>query len=156
MPVVKINAIEVPADAGPELEKRFAHRAHAVENSPGFLGFQLLRPVKGEDRYFVVTHWESDEAFQAWANGPAIAAHAGQRANPVATGASLLEFEVVLDVAGNTKAEYPARGAAAGLGPTTGTERRRCAGCDTRPRLLLLAYPVCERREHPAPDRHPD
>ncbi|MBV8785682.1 MAG: antibiotic biosynthesis monooxygenase, partial [Mycobacterium sp.] len=25
-PVVKINAIEVPAEAGPELEKRFAHR----------------------------------------------------------------------------------------------------------------------------------
>ena len=68
MPVVKINAIEVPAEAGPELEKRFAHRAHAVENSPGFLGFQLLRPVKGEDRYFVVTHWESEEAFQAWAH----------------------------------------------------------------------------------------
>jgi heme oxygenase (mycobilin-producing) len=101
MPVVKINAIEVPAEAGPELEKRFAHRAHAVENSPGFLGFQLLRPVKGEDRYFVVTQWESEEAFQAWAAGPAIEAHAGQRANPVATGASLLEFEVVLDVAGS-------------------------------------------------------
>ena len=77
MPVVKINAIEVPADAGPELEKRFAHRAHAVENSPGFLGFQLLRPIKGEDRYFVVTQWESEEAFQAWATGPAIEAHAG-------------------------------------------------------------------------------
>lgn len=93
----------LPAGAGPELEKRFAHRAHAVENSPGFLGFQLLRPVKGEERYFVVTHWESDEAFQAWANGPAIAAHAGHRANPVATGASLLEFEVVLDVGGTGK-----------------------------------------------------
>ena len=69
MPVVKINAIEVPPDAGPELEKRFAHRAHAVDNQPGFLGFQLLRPVKGEDRYFVVTQWESEEAFQAWATG---------------------------------------------------------------------------------------
>ena len=100
MPVVKINAIEVPPDAGPELEKRFAHRAHAVDNQPGFLGFQLLRPVKGEDRYFVVTQWESEEAFQAWATGPAIEAHKGQAANPVATGASLLEFEVVLDVAG--------------------------------------------------------
>ncbi|HEY3995059.1 MAG TPA: mycobilin-forming heme oxygenase MhuD [Mycobacterium sp.] len=100
-PVVKINAIEVPAEAGPELEKRFAHRAHAVEDQPGFLGFQLLRPIQGEDRYFVVTHWESDEAFQAWAKGPAIEAHAGHRANPVATGASLLEFEVVLDVAAN-------------------------------------------------------
>ncbi|OQZ94692.1 antibiotic biosynthesis monooxygenase [Mycolicibacter arupensis] len=98
--MVKINAIEVPADAGPELEKRFANRAHAVENQPGFLGFQLLRPIKGDDRYFVVTHWESDEAFQAWAQGPAVEAHAGQRAKPVATGASLLEFEVVLDVAG--------------------------------------------------------
>src|SRR6201998_1321399 len=100
MPVVKINAIEIPADAGPELEKRFAHSAPPVENQPGFLGFQLLRPVKGEDRYFVVTHWESDEAFQAWATGPAIEAHAGHRANPGATGAALLEFEVVLDVAG--------------------------------------------------------
>ncbi|KAA1431622.1 mycobilin-forming heme oxygenase MhuD [Mycolicibacter arupensis] len=100
MSVVKINAIEVPADAGPELEKRFANRAHAVENQPGFLGFQLLRPIKGDDRYFVVTHWESDETFQAWAQGPAVEAHAGQRAKPVATGASLLEFEVVLDVAG--------------------------------------------------------
>ncbi|QFS93961.1 Heme-degrading monooxygenase HmoB [Mycobacterium sp. THAF192] len=99
-PVVKINAIEVPPDAGPELEKRFAHRAHAVDNQPGFLGFQLLRPIKGEDRYFVVTQWESEEAFQAWATGPAIEAHAGERANPVAKGASLLEFEVVLDVAG--------------------------------------------------------
>ncbi|ULE35099.1 mycobilin-forming heme oxygenase MhuD [Mycobacterium sp. IDR2000157661] len=102
-PVVKINAIEVPPDAGPELEKRFAHRAHAVDNQPGFLGFQLLRPVKGENRYFVVTQWESEEAFQAWATGPAIEAHKGQAANPVATGASLLEFEVVLDVAGSSE-----------------------------------------------------
>ena len=89
----------LPAGAGPELEKRFAHRAHAVDSQPGFLGFQLLRPVSGDDRYFVVTQWESEEAFQAWASGPAIAAHAGERANPVSTGASLLEFEVVMDVA---------------------------------------------------------
>lgn len=102
--MVKINAIEVPAGAGPELEKRFAHRAHAVERSPGFLGFQLLRPVKGEDRYFVVTQWESEEAFQTWATGPAIEAHAGQHASPVATGASLLEFEVVMDVTGTGQA----------------------------------------------------
>src|SRR4029077_1957843 len=78
----------------------------------GFLGFQLLRPVKGEDRYFVVTQWESEEAFQAWASGPAVEAHAGQRANPVATGASLLEFEVVLDVAGTDAKAQRGPGAA--------------------------------------------
>ncbi|MFC9788198.1 mycobilin-forming heme oxygenase MhuD [Rhodococcus sp. NPDC127528] len=99
MAVVKINAIEVPAGAGPELEKRFAQRADAVENSPGFLGFQLLRPTGGETRYFVVTQWESEDAFAAWRDGDARAAHAGEARKPVATGASLLEFEVVLDVA---------------------------------------------------------
>ena len=105
MTVVKINAIEVPPDAGPELEKRFANRAHAVDNQPGFLGFQLLRPVKGEDRYFVVTQWETEEAFQEWSAGPAKAAHSGERAKPVASGASLLEFDVVLDVPARSKPE---------------------------------------------------
>jgi heme-degrading monooxygenase HmoA len=95
MAVVKINAIEVPEGAGPELEKRFAHRLHAVDNQPGFLGFELLRPVKGDNRYFVYTRWESEEHFQAWVNGPAKEAHAGERARPVASGSDLLEFEVV-------------------------------------------------------------
>ncbi|GDY30795.1 antibiotic biosynthesis monooxygenase family protein [Gandjariella thermophila] len=95
MAVVKINAIEVPEGAGEELERRFAERHGAVDSAPGFLGFELLRPVKGENRYFVYTRWESEEAFQAWASGPAKEAHAGERQKPVSTGASLLEFEVV-------------------------------------------------------------
>lgn len=102
MPVVKINAIRVPEGAGPELEKRFAARAGAVEKSPGFLGFQLLRPTAGEDRYFVVTQWDSEESFAAWRDGDARAAHATPEGEaprkPVATGADLLEFDVVLDV----------------------------------------------------------
>lgn len=98
MAVVKINAIQVPEGAGPELEKRFAARAGAVEGSPGFRGFQLLRPTAGEDRYFVVTQWDDEESFVAWRDGSARAAHAGERAKPVASGADLLEFDVVLDV----------------------------------------------------------
>ena len=95
MAVVKINAIEVPEGQGPELEKRFASRHGSVEDAPGFLGFELLRPVNGESRYFVYTKWETEEDFQNWAQGPAKAAHANANANPVATGASLLEFEIV-------------------------------------------------------------
>lgn len=95
MAVVKINAIEVPEGAGPELERRFAARHGAVESAPGFLGFELLRPVAGDNRYFVYTRWETEEDFQAWRNGPGMQAHAGDRAKPVATGATLLEFEVV-------------------------------------------------------------
>jgi heme-degrading monooxygenase HmoA len=106
MAVVKINAIEVPEGAGPELERRFSNRLHAVDGQPGFISFELLRPVSGETRYFVLTHWEDEESFQAWRTGPAIEAHAGERGRPVgeghghgqgpvSTGASLLEFEVV-------------------------------------------------------------
>lgn len=95
MAVVKINAIEVPEGAGPELEKRFANRLHAVDGEPGFISFELLRPVAGETRYFVITHWEDDESFQAWMAGSGVAAHSGERAKPVGTGSSVLEFEVV-------------------------------------------------------------
>ncbi|MCL7456971.1 antibiotic biosynthesis monooxygenase [Micromonospora echinofusca] len=102
MAVVKINAIDVPPGAGEELEKRFAARAGAVENSPGFLGFELLRPVAGENRYFVYTRWETEEAYQAWAAGPSRAAHAGEKRPPVAAGATLLEFEVVQQVPGRS------------------------------------------------------
>ncbi len=76
MPVVKINALAVPPQAHAELEKRFAARADSMTGTPGFLGFQLLRPVSGETRYFVVTQWEDDASFEAWRSGPADQAHA--------------------------------------------------------------------------------
>ncbi|MDN5893475.1 MAG: antibiotic biosynthesis monooxygenase [Nocardioides sp.] len=98
MPVVKINAIQVPPQAHAELERRFAARAGTVEDAAGFLGFQLLRPTAGEDRYFVVTQWEDDTAYAAWRDGDSRAAHSGEHGKPVADGANLLEFDVVLDV----------------------------------------------------------
>lgn len=67
----------------------------------------LLRPTAGDDRYFVVTRWESEAAFEAWRDGQAFqhahgndsgGGHPGGEAPkqpPVANQASLLEFEVV-------------------------------------------------------------
>ncbi|MEO9246417.1 antibiotic biosynthesis monooxygenase [Citricoccus nitrophenolicus] len=101
MSVVKINAISVPEGSGPELEARFAARKHSVDGSPGFEGFQLLRPTAGEDRYFVVTQWATEADFQDWRENRAAAAHGGpdggdgEQRKPVAMGAALLEFEVV-------------------------------------------------------------
>jgi heme-degrading monooxygenase HmoA len=100
MSVVKINAIAVPDGAGPELEKRFAARLGAVEHMPGFEGFELLRPTKGENRYFVYTRWDTEESFQNWLNSQAFqhghTGDAGASGPPtVATDSALLEFEVV-------------------------------------------------------------
>ncbi|MDP6823604.1 MAG: antibiotic biosynthesis monooxygenase [Dehalococcoidia bacterium] len=117
MSVVKINAIEVPEGRGAELEARFGARAGEVEKMPGFEGFELLRPIEGETRYFVYTRWESEEAFQAWVTSEAFTrGHAGPPAGsstssgeaghpgghpgghaasgPVGVGSALLEFEV--------------------------------------------------------------
>lgn len=119
MSVVKINVLTVPAEQRETLEKRFASRAHAVENSDGFEWFELLRPVDGTDRYLVYTRWRDEESFQAWMEGPMKAAHqggagdrhpqgeghggeghgaeghGGERPKPAATGATLWSFDVV-------------------------------------------------------------
>ncbi|MBZ8177225.1 antibiotic biosynthesis monooxygenase [Corynebacterium poyangense] len=101
MSIVKINALTVPEESRDLVEQRFAARQHAVDHAAGFEGFELLRPVKGEDRYFVVTRWKDEESFAAWRDGDAHTAHAQQEGEeprkPAATGAELLEFEVVLE-----------------------------------------------------------
>ena len=100
MSVVKINAISVPDGSGPALEARFAARLGAVENMPGFEGFELLRPVSGEERYFVYTRWATEDDFQNWRNSQQFQhGHSDSSADaprpPVGTGSALLEFEVV-------------------------------------------------------------
>ncbi|MFF7970700.1 antibiotic biosynthesis monooxygenase [Streptomyces sp. NPDC007905] len=100
MSVVKINVLTVSAEQREVLEKRFASRAHTVENSDGFEWFELLRPVEGTDTYLVYTRWRDDEAFQAWMEGPMKSAHqgtgeSGERPGPAASGSTLWSFEVV-------------------------------------------------------------
>ncbi|MFF4760012.1 antibiotic biosynthesis monooxygenase family protein [Streptomyces sp. NPDC001292] len=110
MSVVKINVLTVPAEQRETLEKRFASRAHAVENSDGFEWFELLRPVEGTDTYLVYTRWRDEESFQAWLEGPMKAAHqgagageeGGERPKPAATGSTLWSFEVVQQAAPKT------------------------------------------------------
>ncbi|MGW1884192.1 antibiotic biosynthesis monooxygenase family protein [Streptomyces sp. NPDC001970] len=101
MSVVKINVLTVPAEQRETLEKRFASRAHAVENSDGFEWFELLRPVEGTDNYLVYTRWRDEASFQAWMSGPMQTAHRGEgeRPKPAATGSTVWSFEVVQQAA---------------------------------------------------------
>lgn len=95
MAVVKINAITVPAGERDEVERRFAAHQASLDGTPGYLGFELLRPTGGDERYFVYTRWESDEAFQRWRGDKSDSAHGGGEQSP-ATGAELLEFDLVV------------------------------------------------------------
>ncbi|WP_435200233.1 antibiotic biosynthesis monooxygenase family protein [Janibacter sp. GS2] len=102
MSIVKINAITVPEPAREEFERRFAARAGAVDGSPGFEGFQLLRPTEGEERYFVITRWADEECFAAWRDGDSRAAHQSGR-TPVATGTQLMGFDLIIDTPAPTQ-----------------------------------------------------
>jgi heme-degrading monooxygenase HmoA len=105
MAFVAINVLSVPPERREVLEQRFARRAGEVDKTPGFQAFELLRPVEGEDRYFVYTRWDSQEAFQAWTQSQAFEhGHAQHNAQgPAASGSELLTFEVA------ERSERPAR-----------------------------------------------
>lgn len=99
MSVVKINVLTVPEPMRATLEERFANRAGEVDKTPGFESFELLRPTDGSDRYYVVTRWETEEAFQAWVDSREFQrGHSQSREGqpPAATDSELLSFEVVL------------------------------------------------------------
>lgn len=110
MSIVKINVLTVPEEQREVLEKRFAARAGAVENSDGFEWFELLRPAEGTDQYLVYTRWRDEAAFQAWMEGSMRASHSagqggpgsgegGERPKPAASGSTLWSFEVVQQAA---------------------------------------------------------
>jgi heme-degrading monooxygenase HmoA len=69
--IVQINVLTVAEGSGAQLEQRFAMRKKSVDDTPGFEGFDLLRPTAGTDKYMVVTRWADQEAFDAWRSGMA-------------------------------------------------------------------------------------
>lgn len=66
MTFVNITALTFPERAEEEIVQRFAARPRGVDDAPGFQSFELLKPVYGEQRFFVVTRWESKDHFEAW------------------------------------------------------------------------------------------
>jgi heme oxygenase (mycobilin-producing) len=63
---VVCNRISINPDHVEAFEARFLSRAGLVDTMPGFVAFQLLRPVKASDSYMVMVTWETKAHYQAW------------------------------------------------------------------------------------------
>ncbi len=100
MSFVAINVLTVPPAMRETLEQRFAARAGEVEKMDGFQHFELLRPVEGQDSYFVYTRWDSEEAFQAWVSSQAFGRGHAQASSggPAATDSSVWTFAIAESV----------------------------------------------------------
>ena len=98
--MIKINAITVPEGSGDELARRFAARAGAVDDQPGFEGFELLQPTDERTTWLVVTRWADEDSFQAWVSSPGFAhGHRGadkptKSGAPVSVSSELWSYQV--------------------------------------------------------------
>lgn len=111
MTIIKINAITVPEDSGDELAQRFAARAGAVDDQPGFEGFELFKPTDDRNVWLVVTRWADQDSFDAWVSSPGFAhGHRGadkagtpgtESGGPVSVSAELWHYEVAGGSSGN-------------------------------------------------------
>lgn len=63
--VVAMFRMTVNDGRGQDLEQAFARRMGLVDQAPGFVAFDLLRPVEGTE-YVVMTRWQTVEDFRRW------------------------------------------------------------------------------------------
>lgn len=120
MSIVKINALEIPPQAGDTIIERFTARMNSLADVAGFEGFELLRPTADtETRWFVYTRWADEDSYAAWRDGdgarnaharPSGAGASGEEAppqQPVSMGATLLEFVVEVEAPPSTPRTQP-------------------------------------------------
>lgn len=67
---VVCNRVSVNPDHAAQFEALFLSRSKMVDQMPGFVSFQLMRPLKTDDSYIVMVTWEAKEHYHAWLKSP--------------------------------------------------------------------------------------
>jgi heme-degrading monooxygenase HmoA len=99
MDFVSRSEITVPVPEMPALELAFEERARLVDVHSGFLGLELLRDIRNNGRYVLLTRWRSRSDFTAYMkSGDHARAHERHHPGlgPVSGGGGLEQFHVVV------------------------------------------------------------
>jgi heme-degrading monooxygenase HmoA len=95
------NRIYVMQEYAEAFEQRFRERAGLVDQMPGFISNQILRPVNEGDPYVVFTIWNSRQDFLNWVRSDAFVkghAQSGSLPKEAFSQSNVLEMhEVVQD-----------------------------------------------------------
>ncbi len=95
------NRIYVKQEYAEAFEQRFRERAGLVDQMPGFVSNQILRPVNEGDPYVVFTIWNSRQDFLNWVRSDAFVkghAQSGSLPKDAFSRSNVLEMhEVVQD-----------------------------------------------------------
>jgi heme-degrading monooxygenase HmoA len=98
MMYIVANRVPVAAPWREQFEERFRTRAGQIDQQPGFVRLQVLRPADAESPYVVLTTWRDKAAFEAWVGSEDFRrAHQNPLPQEAYTGEGRLEqHEVVL------------------------------------------------------------
>jgi heme-degrading monooxygenase HmoA len=107
--IVVSNRIQVAPGHEEAFEKRFQGRAGLVENHPGFIRLEILRPkpveihgkkMGGSEYYVVLTYWENEQAFLNWTESEDFRlAHASRPPKEMFAGPNVFEMHEVIQAA---------------------------------------------------------
>jgi heme oxygenase (mycobilin-producing) len=106
---VFISHLTVPEADHAELENHFRERSRLVDDFPGFLYLQLMRPQAGDATHVFLTAWQDREAFKAYMRSQEHAAsHAREPGEIMARTTVRHEaFDVIMD--SRTQPEWQVR-----------------------------------------------
>lgn len=98
---VVANRVPVAPEWAEAFEERFRNRAGQIEQQPGFVRMQVLRPVGEGAPYVVLTVWESEAAFRGWIGSEDFKrAHANPLPKEAFSGEGAIEQHEVIIAAG--------------------------------------------------------
>jgi heme-degrading monooxygenase HmoA len=100
MTFVSRSEITVPHEEMGALERAFHERARLVDAHAGFLGLELLKDVREDGRYVLLTRWRTRADFTAYMkSGDHGRAHGRHHDGLAATSGSggLEQFQVILE-----------------------------------------------------------
>lgn len=105
MSYIVANRVFVKKQYTQEFEQRFRNRAGQINQQPGFVLMEVLKPLSEKTPYVVLTHWENEQAFQNWVGSEDFRlAHQDPMAKDAFfDGGGIEQYEVIISSVGDNK-----------------------------------------------------
>ena len=103
MSYVVANRVFVKRQYSQEFEQRFRNRAGQINQQPGFVLMEVLKPKSEKTPYVVLTHWESEKAFQNWVSSEdfKLAHQKPMEKDAFYDGGGIEQYEVIISSTGD-------------------------------------------------------
>jgi len=105
MRYVVANRVFVKQQYTQEFEQRFRNRSGQINQQPGFVLMEVLKPKSEKIPYVVLTHWESEQAFQNWVSSEdfKLAHQNPMPKDAFFDGGGLEQYEVIISSTGDNE-----------------------------------------------------